>query len=318
MSEHEVKIKLPEVKLIIGNTQMTILKPCTVQIDENEKTKSGAKVDEARQIKRAIRSKIPRDYIFWDMKRQILKELKKGVDIELADGTIITLEMNHQHGWLFEIPISVSMLNKATGHHVPVTYAAFVHNAMYKIQHGDASRVTPKARATLIELGYIINGDIITSEGEATLKRLARVDPSKDSSCRMKLTRAMFCRNDPTLPAFEWAKDNGFIEYVKANAMPRQPWYVYDELAQSLVSVVPSSSGNPRGACWYPTRIGALWLEQNAKKILRHHSASKTRKIEMIPFMPLDYLGEYLSSPDGDVRELAERRQQVIKNTTRR
>ena len=144
---------------------------------------------------------------------------------------------------------------------------------------------------------------MITSEGEATLERLARVDPSKDSSCRMKLTRAMFYRNDPTLPAFEWAKNNGFIEYVKSNAMPRLSWYVYDD---------PDTDTTSRGACWYPTRIGAMWLEQNAKKILRHHSTSKTRKIEMIPFMPLDYLGEYLSSPDGDVRELAERRQQVI------
>lgn len=303
MPVHDVKIKLPEVKLVIGNTQMVVLEPCTIQIDEDKKTKKGAKVDEAKQIKRAIKRKIPRNHIFWNMKQRILRELKKGIDIELADGTTVALEMNHQRGWLFDIPISVSMLNKATGRHVPVTYAAFVHNALYKIQHGDASHVTAKARATLIELGYIINGDMITREGESTLERLARVDPSKDSSCRMKLARAMFCRRDPTLPAFEWAKDNSFIEYVKANTKPRRPWYVYDESASSI----------PRGACWYPTRIGAMWLEQNAEKILRHHSASRRRKIEMIPFMPLDYLSEYLSDSDDDVRGLAERRLQLIK-----
>lgn len=313
MSGREVKIKLPEVKLIVGNTEMVVLEPCTIQIDENKKTKKGSKVDEANQIKRAIKKKIPRNHIFWSMKQSILRELEKGVDIELDDGTEIKLEMNHQHGWLFEIPISKSMLNKATGRHVPVTYANFVHNALYKIRHGDESHVSPKAKATLIELAYIISGGIITKEGEAALERLAQVNPSKDNSCRMKLTRAMFCRNDPTLPAFEWAKDNGFIEYVKANAMPRRPWYVYDELAQALVSVVPRSSGNPRGACWYPTRTGAMWLEQNAAKILRHHSASRTRKIEMIPFMPLDYLSEYLSDSDDDVRGLAERRLQIIK-----
>lgn len=291
MEMQDIVIKFPEIKLVIGNTVMHLLGPCTISADE------------AKKIKSAIKSNIPRDAIFWDMKQEIIRELGKGIDIELADGTVVSLAMNHQHGWQFDIPISTSMINKATGQHVPVTYAAFVHNALYKLEHDDVFSVSTKAKATLIELGYIINGDYtITKAGKAVLDRLAKVDPSTDSSCRMKLTRAMFCRNDPTLPAFYWLQQNGFIEYVKTFTMPRQPWYVLDQSAS-------------RGACWYPTRIGAEWLEKNAIRILKHHSASRTRKIDMIPFMPLDHLSEYLSSTDIGVRELAEYRLHVIKGT---
>lgn len=298
MEMQDVKIKLPEVKLVIGETVMTVLEPCTV------------KVDSAKKIKSAIKGKIPKDHIFWDMKRKIINVLKDGVDIELGDGTVIALAMNHQHGWQFDIPISTSMLNKAVGQHVPVTYAAFVHNGLYKLKHGDAFHVSPKAKATLIELGYITNGDyVVTNAGQDVLDRLAKTDPSTDSSCRMKLTRAMFCRNDPTLPAFEWAKNNDFIAYVSNDTEPRQPWYVYDD---------PLSNTSSRGATWYPTMRGAEWLEKNAARILRHHSCSKTRKVEMIPFMPLDHLSEYLSHQDKDIRGLADRRLKIVQPSKRR
>jgi len=288
MEMQDVEIKFPEIKLVIGDTVMSVLKPYTVRVDA------------AKDIKSAIKSKIPKDTIFWTMKQKIIRALKKGVNIKLADGTVVSLAMNHQHGWQFDIPISTSMLNKATGQHVPVTYAAFVHNGLYKLKHNDAFRVSTKAKATLIELGYV-NGDYtITVLGQDVLDRLAGTDPSTDSSCRMKLTRAMFCRQDPTLPAFEWAKNNNFIEYVKANTMPRQSWYVLHE-------ALPS-----RGACWYPTKIGAAWLEKNAVRINKHHSCSTTRKIEMIPFMPLSHLSEYLSHTDKDIRGLAERRLRIL------
>lgn len=325
MEKQLVKINFPEIKLVIGDSVIRVLDSCTIEADS------------AKEIKSAIKGRIPRGNIFGEMKQKMIEELKKGVDIELADGTVVNLAMNHQHGWMFDIPISTSMLNKAKGQHVPVTYANFVHNGLYKLKNGNSilqeareelmkltsskaeealikakealikikkaliRSVSQKAKATLIELGYIKNGDYaITVQGQDALDRLARIDPSTDPSCRMKLTRAMFCIKDPTLPAFEWAKNNSFIEYVKADATPRQPWYVEDK------------------ACWYPTKIGAAWLEKNAKKILRHHSASKTRKVEMIPFMPLGHLNEYLSSPDKDTRDLAERRLQVIKGPKRR
>jgi len=288
MEMQDVVIEFPEITLVIGNTKMSVLKPCTVRVDT------------VKKIKKAVKSKIPKDSIFWIMKQKIIRELGKGVDIKLADGTVVSLAMNHQHGWQFDIPISTSMINKATGQHVPVTYAAFVHNALYKLDHDDVFRVSTKAKATLIELGYITNGDYtITAAGKAVLDQLAKVDPSTDSSCRMKLTRAMFCRNDPTLPAFDWLKQNDFIEYVKAFTMPRQPWYVLDQSAS-------------RGACWYPTMIGAAWLEKNAVRINKHHSCSTTRKIEMIPFMPLSHLSEYLSHTDKDIRGLAERRLRIL------
>lgn len=337
MEKQLVKITLPEIKLIVGDSVVKVLEPCTIKIDKDKKTAGGEKVDEARQIKSAIKGMIPRNSIFKSMKQKMITELKKGVAIELADGTVVNLEMHHQHGWTFDIPISISMLNKAIGQHVPVTYANFVHNGLYKLKRGKLHRdklkrdklkrdklkrdnassvapkakatsteddgkfhVSPKAKATLTALGYIKieNGDCtITAAGQVVLDRLAKHDPSIDSSCRMKLTRAMFCTKDPTLPAFEWARDNGFIEYVKENAT-RQPWYVKDDVYRF---------------CWYPTKVGAAWLEKNAKKILRHHSCSTTRKVEMIPFMPLGYLNEYLSSPNKDTRNLAERRLQTIK-----
>lgn len=298
MEMQDVKINLPEVKLVIGDKVMTILEPCTVRVDS------------AKTLKSAIKGKIPKDHLFWDMKQKMINVLKKGVDVELADGTVIALTMNHQHGWQFDIPISTSMINKAVGQHVPVTYAAFVHNGLYKLQHGDAFHVSQKAKATLIELGYITNGGyVVTKAGHEVLGRLAKTNPSTDSSCRMKLTRVMFCRTDNTLPAFEWAKNNNFIEYVGADEMPRQPWYVCDNRSEDNAN---------RGACWYPTTIGAAWLEKNAARILRHHSCSTTRKVEMIPFMPLDHLSEYLSHPDEDIRGLAERRLRLVKGPKRR
>lgn len=292
MEKQRVKIEFPEIKVVIGSKEMIILQPITVTATD------------AKQIRQAIKGRIPRDSIFWDMKKAMIDQLGHGVNIELGDGTVVAVPLNHKHGWQFDISISTSMLNKASGQHVPVTYANFVHNALYKLNHDDESRVSQKARATLIELGYTKKGYLneLTTKGALVLERLSRVNPAADPSCRMKLTRAIFCRNNPTLPAFEWAKDNGYIEYVNANIEPRQPWYVFDHL----------SSGNPRGACWYPTKIGAAWLEENAVRINKHHSCSATRKIEMIPFMPLSYLSEYLSHADKDVRGLAERRLRIL------
>lgn len=328
MEKQQVKIEFPEIKVVIGSKETIIMKPITITAAD------------AKQIKQAIKGKIPRDHVIRDMKKAMIEQLKHGVNIELADGTVVAVPMEHKHGWQFDVSISTSMINKASGQHVPVTYANFVHNALYKLKHGDSvspeaqaeliklaspkakkalvearatliRSVSQKAKATLIELGYIKNGDyvralpvfyVVSAKGVSVLEHLSRVDPAADPSCRMKLTRAMFCKKDPTLPAFEWAEANGFIEYVRADAMPRQPWYVSDY-----------RPGKPRGACWYPTEIGAAWLEKNAVRILKHHSCSATRKGEMIPFMPLSHLSEYLSHTKKDVRDKAERRLRLIK-----
>jgi len=289
MDKQKVTIKLPTVKLIIGNTERHILGPAE------------AEVNDAKDIKKVIRQAIPNNYIFWYMQQDVAKEIAKGVDVTFEDGTVVKVPMVHTKGWRFDINISTSMINKTKGKHVPVTYGNFVHNALYKVQNGDGRNASNKAKAALTSLEFVTkDAKSVSSVGAMALSRLAKVNPAEDKSCRMKFTRALVSDVDPTTPAFTFASENGYVHYVEEDDEPREYWYIGDYEERDPV------------ARFYPTKKGAQWLEVNCEKILKHHSCSPTRRLQMIPFMPMRYLNEYLTSEKQNIRLMAKARLDVI------
>lgn len=287
MDEQEVTIKLPIVKTIIGDTETLILGPIKVRISD------------AGDIKKTIRRAIPNNFIFTYMQQDIVKALAKGVDVTFEDGTVVKVPMVHRgrQGWRFDINISTSSINKTMGKHVPVTWGNFVHNALYKLQNEDRFHVSDKAIATLVSLGFITKDTSnVTSTGAIALSKLEQVNPAEDKSCRMKFTRALVSDTDPTTPAFTFALENGYVHYVAEDDEPREDWYMDD---------FGDREPPPR---FYPTDKGAQWLEANCEKILKHHSCSATRRVQIIPFMPMSYLNEYLTSEDQMKRLAAKAR----------
>lgn len=289
MDGQSVIIKLPEVYLTIGDTKKRLLGPVKTEVND------------AKDIKGIIRKKIPNNYIFWYMREDITREIAKGVEVTFEDGTVVKVPMVHKKGWRFDINISTSMINRTMGKHVPVTYGNFVHNALYKIQNGDGSHVSNKAKAALTSLGYVTkDAKSVTSTGAMALARLAEVNPAEDKSCRMKFTRALVSDHDPTTPAFTFASENGYVRYVEEDEQPREYWYIGDYEKRGPV------------ARFYPTKKGAQWLEANCEKILKHHSCSQTRRLQMIPFMPMSHLNVYLTSKEQNIRLMAKARLDVI------
>jgi len=289
MDEQEVTIELPVVKTIIGDEETLIMGPIKTEVSD------------ANEIKKSIRKAIPDYNLYWDMQRDIVKELVKGINVTFKDGTVIKVPMVHikKNSWKFDINISTSMINKTRGKHVPVTYGNFVHNALYKIQKNrDKLHVSTKAKAALTSLGFVTkDAKSITSIGAVTLGRLEKIDPAEDKSCRMKFTRALVSGIDPTTPAFTFALENDYVHYVEEDDEPREYWYIKDfELDRDPISR------------FYPTKKGAQWLEANCEQILRHHSCSQTRRLQMIPFMPMSHLNVYLTSTKQHLRLVAKAR----------
>jgi len=362
MNEQQVTIELPVIKVTIGNTERQYLGPLE------------AKVASANDIRRIIRNAIPSNEMFKCMKKDAIEAIAKGVDITFKDGTAIKVPMNHTHGWKFDVTISTSMINKAMGKHVPVTYGNFVHNALYKIQGNNGlllssiglefqsdldSRsvserllqefrnngillsdyapfisieetgnkwlitdvrgvysirreedrlnvynrfnVSDKAAAALVSLGFTTkDGVAVTATGATVLSRLETVNPAEDKSCRMKFTRALVSAVDPTTPAFTFALENAYVHYVEEDDKPREYWYTEDYKERGPITR------------FYPTKKGAQWLETNCEKILKHHSCSPTRRLQMIPYLPMSHLNVYLTSEKQEERLAAKARLKAL------
>ena len=286
MNSQVVTIELPEISYKVNGKTFSLMKHAKVQVDN------------AQDIKRAIKKRVPRDQDLWEIKQKILRTLEKGITVVTEDGTRIDVPLGHKWGWQFDINISDSMINKVAGKRVPVTYGNFVHNALYKMSKEGDVNVSNKAKATLISLEYVKNGSI-TETGCRILEVLEeQINPATDKSCRMKFTRALFEEDDPFLPAFTFAKDNGYLHWVYETDSA-EPWYV-------------NHFGDRKESQYYPTKKGAKWLEENCVRILKHHSCSAKRRFDMISFMPAEYLNAYLTSKDPEIRRRATMRLDVV------
>jgi hypothetical protein len=203
--------------------------------------------------------------------------IKKGVDLAFTDGTIINCTVIKRSRKKWELLLTQSMLKYARGGGVRIRYGSSLHNILWQIKEAKDVQIEPKIRESLAKLELIDSEGHIVPRGERTLEELNEINPSTNPKLVMPFASALLGYELEAIPISKFVRDNDFVRNI-----------------------------NHRGQ--NITAKGKEWLVDNCYKILQHKSCTNGFKIELIPYIPMECLSEFLASNSETIRMEARRR----------
>jgi len=179
--------------------------------------------------------------------------------------------------WRWTALLTDTMFKYETGKEVRIKYGNFLHNALWRVyKKTDIQEIDKKTLATLTWLGLTMFPNTILSQGEKVLIELDQIDPSNYPSLVSQFGGALLGTRPADTPVCDFAEKEGFVDISRSGVVT-------------------------------PTDRGKQWLIDHCKELLKGNCTEK-RMLELVPYMPMEHLSEFLASSKEKVREAAKKR----------
>lgn len=213
-----------------------------------------------------------------NLKAEITFEGKEGVQAQ------VPFQMAGYDWWTFPT-ISEQSIRAKMGEEIAVRYMGRLHKTLYLTSILSRDRMNqPRTLATLETLGLIENLRV-TDKGAQVLEQLQELGPPQNSA-------GLVMQANELLDIYSFHDSHN----------PLRVW-----LQQRLL-ITPRLTGSGRDQL---TNGGYKWLTVHGRQLLS--LTSFIHRTALIPFLPAEALNEFLTSDDGNTRDLAKMRMRELR-----
>ena len=220
----------------------------------------------------------------------IVKEVLQAapVTIKLIDEDIdIKVTLVYEGNYRWSLPLTSVQLKQEQGKAIKIRYGNHLHQALYLIDkygkdvHKNAVSLETVTSLELLEL-IDSTHQFLLEKGRQVLDTLNQFKPDEQPDLLQHFAGDLLVVHTAKdiSPVRKYSVENG---YISSDAYT-------DRFGDNRAGV---------------TEKGKEWLREHSKDILHKGNLTKSKKIALIPYMPIEYLSPFLTSDEADEREAA-------------
>ncbi|HUV84297.1 MAG TPA: hypothetical protein VMV86_01225 [Methanosarcinales archaeon] len=222
------------------------------------------------------------DLIYHSIIQITKKALSSPITVKLITDDVETdVQMEYKHNYHWDFPISSTQLKNAAGGAIKIRYGNYLHNVLWHMARGTKrNKLGKETIIALKTLDLVDNSGKVTEKGRQVLTTLDQFDPATQPELVQLFTASLLDAQDNIKiesPTMLSAYNNGYL----------------DKLPDSKL---------------YITSKGIIWLKANCGSLISKQQYSKSRRKELIPYLPLEALAPFLADDEQEVRDASSKR----------